>query len=173
MDSFSDTCKAVILVTFCIVLCLQNKTFIDRVQKYLDPAIAGCLPAIFLFHHLPDLFFWHNVTFYSIKKCQVHFMTLFSIFKYRIFMFFLFSMYLHPVLHKNNSFGGGNFLPGHVNRHLKQLIYKTNIFNILHDLKFLTIFNISNYYDFSFSPSFNFNATYDDNLVIPECILTL
>ena len=34
MDSFSDTSKAVILVTFYIVLCLQNKTFVDRVQKY-------------------------------------------------------------------------------------------------------------------------------------------
>ena len=34
MDSFSDTFKAVILVTFYIVLCLQNKTFVDRVQKY-------------------------------------------------------------------------------------------------------------------------------------------
>ena len=34
MVSFSDTSKAVILVTFYIVLCLQNKTFVDRVQKY-------------------------------------------------------------------------------------------------------------------------------------------
>ena len=34
MDSFSNTSKAVILVTFYIVLCLQNKTFVDRVQKY-------------------------------------------------------------------------------------------------------------------------------------------
>ena len=34
MDSFSDTSRAVILVTFYIVLCLQNKTFVDRVQKY-------------------------------------------------------------------------------------------------------------------------------------------
>ena len=34
IDSFSNTSKAVILVTFYIVLCLQNKTFVDRVQKY-------------------------------------------------------------------------------------------------------------------------------------------
>ena len=33
MDSFSDTSKAAIPVTFYIVLCLQNKTFVDRVQK--------------------------------------------------------------------------------------------------------------------------------------------
>ena len=37
MVSFSDTSKAVILVTFYIVLCLQNKTFVDRIQKYFGP----------------------------------------------------------------------------------------------------------------------------------------
>ena len=31
MDSFSDTSKAVILVTFYIVQCLQNNTFVSRV----------------------------------------------------------------------------------------------------------------------------------------------
>ena len=34
MDSFSITLKAVIPVTFYIVLCLQNKTFVDRGEKY-------------------------------------------------------------------------------------------------------------------------------------------
>ena len=34
MDSFSDTSKAFITVTIKIVLCLQNKTFVDRAQKY-------------------------------------------------------------------------------------------------------------------------------------------
>ena len=34
MDNFNDTSKAVILVTIYVVLCLQNKTFVDRVQKY-------------------------------------------------------------------------------------------------------------------------------------------
>ena len=94
MVSFSDTSKAVILVTFYIVLCLQNKTFVDRVQKYFGS--CNCCGKstkkifVFFFRHLPDLLLWHNVTFYSIKKCQVDFITLFSIFKYRIFMFFLF-----------------------------------------------------------------------------------
>ena len=32
MDKFSDTSKVAIVVTFYIVLCLQNKTFGDRVQ---------------------------------------------------------------------------------------------------------------------------------------------
>ena len=46
--------------------------------------------------------------------------------------------------------------------------------NIFNDLKkFLTIFNSSFEYNFNFSHSFKFNATCDDNLVIPECILTL
>ena len=34
MDSFSDTSNVVLLARFYIVLCLQNKTFVDRVQKY-------------------------------------------------------------------------------------------------------------------------------------------
>ena len=34
MENFSDISKAVILVTFYIVYCLQNKTFADRVYKY-------------------------------------------------------------------------------------------------------------------------------------------
>ena len=39
MDSFNDTSKAVIPVAIYIVLCLQNKTFVDRVQKYLGSGI--------------------------------------------------------------------------------------------------------------------------------------
>ena len=34
MDSFSATSKAVILVAIYIVLCLQNKTFPDKVLKH-------------------------------------------------------------------------------------------------------------------------------------------
>ena len=40
-------------------------------------------------------------------------------------------------------------------------------------MKFLTNFNSSVDYNFIFSNSFNFNATSNDNLVIPKCILTL
>ena len=77
-------------------------------------------------------------------------------------------------MYKNNFSICGYLLPGHVNRHSKQLICETNIINIFNDLKkFLTIFNSSFDYNFDFSHSFNFNATRDDNLVIPECILTL
>ena len=89
-------------------------------------------------------------------------------------MFFLVLTYFHSILYKNNSSVSGNFLPGHANRHSKPLIYETNIFNIFNDFKnFLTIFNSYVDYNFIFSHSFNFNATCDDNLVIPECILTL
>ena len=67
-----------------------------------------------------------------------------------------------------------DFLPKHVNRHSKQSIYETNIFNFFNDFKeFLTIFNSSVDYNFVFSHSFKFYANFDDNLVIPECILTL
>ena len=40
MDNFTDTSKAVILVTIYIVLCLWDKTFVYRVQKYLDLAFV-------------------------------------------------------------------------------------------------------------------------------------
>ena len=38
--------------------------------------------------------------------------------------------------------------------------------------KFLTIFNSSFEYNFIFSHNFNFKATCNANLVVPECILT-
>ena len=83
--SFINTLKAVILIAIFIVLCLQNKTFVDRVQKHFGSGncCGKCTKyladpiAVFLFHHLPDFFFGHNITFYHIKKCQVHFITLF------------------------------------------------------------------------------------------------
>ena len=34
MNSFSDTSKTLTPVTIYIVLCLQNETFADRVQKH-------------------------------------------------------------------------------------------------------------------------------------------
>ena len=40
-------------------------------------------------------------------------------------------------------------------------------------MKFLTNFNSCVDYKFIFSNSFNFNATWNDNLVMPKCILTL
>ena len=117
-------------------------------------------------------YFSTNVTFCSIKSVKFSLSLFFSIFKYRIFVFPFF--YLHPILFNNNSPVSRNFLPEYVNRHSKQLIYETNIFNIFNDFKkFLTIFNSSVDYNFVFSHSFNFNANCDDNLVIPECILTL
>ena len=85
MDSFTATSKAVILVAIYIVLCLQNKTFVDKVLKHSGSGnCCGkcaenfcCSIALLLFQHLPDLFFKYNVTFYSIKTCQVYFITLF------------------------------------------------------------------------------------------------
>ena len=65
-------------------------------------------------------------------------------------------------LYKNNFSVSENLLPGHANKHSKQLIYETNIINIFSDFKVFLIL-----------VSFNFNATCDDNLAIPECILAL
>ena len=87
-------------------------------------------------------------------------------------MFFLFLTYLHLILYKNNSSVSRDFLPRHVNRHSKQSIYETNIFNIFNDFKkFLTIFNSS--VDYNFVSSHSFKSNFGDIFVIPECILTL
>ena len=81
---------------------------------------------------------------------------------------------MHLILYENNSSVSRDFLLRHLSRHSKQSIYETNIFNIFNDFKkFLTIFNSSVDYNFVFSHSFKFYANFDDNLVIPECILTL
>ena len=78
------------------------------------------------------------------------------------------------ILYKNNSSVSRNFSPEDVNRHSKQLIFDTNVFNIFNNFKkFLTIFNSSVDYNFTFNHSFKFNATFADNLVIPESFNTL
>ena len=77
-------------------------------------------------------------------------------------------------LYKYNFSVSENLSAVRENIHSKELIYETNIINILNDFKeFLTIFNSSFDYNFNFSHSFNFNAIFDDNLVIPECISTV
>ena len=157
MDRFSDTSKAVILVAFYIVLCFQSKTFVDRVQKYF----GSCNCCAKSTKNLAAL-----LRFF---KCQVHFITIFLVFLSTEYLCFSFFNVLHPILYENSSSVSAIFLPGHVNRHSKQLIYETNIFNIFNNFKkFLTIFNSFVNYYFVFSPSFEFYATCDDNLVIPE-----
>ena len=74
-------------------------------------------------------------------------------------------------MYKNNYSVSKDFLPRHVNRHSKQSLYETNIFTEFK--KFLTIFNSSVDYNFVSSRSFKFYTNFDDNLVIPACILTL
>ena len=165
MDSFSATFKAVILVAIYIVLCLQNKTFVDKVLKHSGSGnccgkCAKNLAALLRF-------FFSNtyLTYFSgtmllptlLKRVKFIFSLFFSIFKYRIFMFLLFLTYLNLILYKNNSSVSRDFLPKHVNRHSKHSIYETNIFNIFNDfIKFLTIFNSSIDYNFVFSHSFKF-----------------
>ena len=83
MDSFSNTSKAVILVTIYVVLCLQNKTFVDRVQNILDPTFV--VSVIYV------IYFSGTVLLSTVSKSAKFILSLFfSIFKYRIFMFFLF-----------------------------------------------------------------------------------
>ena len=133
-DSFSDTSKAVILGTFYI----QNKTFVDVVQKYLGSDscsgkstehLAALLQFFFPFTYLT---YFAGAMLLSTVLTSVKFILslFFSIFKYRTIMFFFSSTYLHPTSYKSHSAVSGNFLPGHINRHSKQLIYETNIFSI-------------------------------------------
>ena len=182
MNSFSAISKAAILVAIYIVLCLQNKTFAEKVQKHSGSS-NHCGKCTKNLAALLRIFFSNTyLTYFSgtmllstvLKRVKFILSLFFSIFKYRIFMFFLFLTYLHLILYKNNSSVSRDFLPRHVNRHSKQSIYETNIFDIFNDIKkFLTIFNSSVDYNFVFSHSFKFYANFDDNLVIPECILTL
>ena len=119
IDSFSDTFKAVILVTFYIVLCLQNKTFLDRIQKHFGSgnccgnstkSLAALLRFFFSVTYLN--YFSGTMLFSTVLKSVKFILSLFfSIFKYRIFIFFLFLTYLYPILYKNNSSVSGNVLP--------------------------------------------------------------
>ena len=123
MDSFSNTSKAVILVTIYIVLCLQNKTFVDRVQKYFGSDIycgksSKKLAALLtFFFSVIYLTYFSGTTYFSdtmllstvIKSLKFILSLFFSIFKYRVLMFFLFLTYLDPILYKNNSSLSGIF----------------------------------------------------------------
>ena len=124
MDSFSNTSKAVIPVTIYILLCLQNKTFVDRVQKYFGSSICCGKCTRKLAALLRFFFSVTYLTYFSgtlllsavIKSVKFILSLFFSIFKYRIFMFYLFLTYSHPILYKINSSVSRNFLQGHVNR---------------------------------------------------------
>ena len=151
-----------------------------RFRNILDPAIVvanGLKMWLLYFSSSFPTLIWLNFQvqcyFLQLTACQVHFIT-FLVFLNTEYLFFLFLTYLHLILYKNNSFVSRDFLPRLVNRHSKQPIYETNIRNIFNDFKTLsTIFNSSVDYNFVFSHSFKFYANFDDNLVIPECILTL
>ena len=138
MDNFSAASKAVILVVIYIVLCLQNKIFVYRVQKYFGSGnycgkstknLAVVLRFFFSITYLTH--FSGTMLFSTVLKSVKFILSLFfSIFKYRIFIFFLFLTYLYPILYKNNSSVSGNVLRRHVNKHSKQLIYKTTFLTI-------------------------------------------
>ena len=85
MDSFSDTSKAVILVTFYIVLCLQNKTFVDRVQKYFGS--GNCcgkstknLAALLCFFSVTYLTYYSGMLLSTVLKGVKFILSLFLVF---------------------------------------------------------------------------------------------
>ena len=65
MDSFSNTYKAVILVTFYIVLYLQNKTLVDRVQIYFVSGNCSVKSTKHLAALLWSIFSVTYLTYYS------------------------------------------------------------------------------------------------------------
>ena len=105
MDSFSDTSKAVILVTFYIVLCLQNKTFVDRVQKYFGS--GNCcgkstknLAALLCFFSVTYLTYYSGMLLSTVLKGVKFILSLFLVFlntEYLCFPFLI--MYLHAILY--------------------------------------------------------------------------
>ena len=95
MVSFRDT--------FHIVLCPQNKTFVDKFRNILDLAIVvanllkNWLPySGFSFPSLTCLIFKVQ----CLKKSN-SFHQSFLVFLIKEYLFFLFLTYLHPILHKN------------------------------------------------------------------------
>ena len=98
MESFSATSKAVILVAIYTVLCLQNKRFVDRVQKHFGPgnccgkSTKNLAPLLRFFYSITYLTYFSGTPLLSTVLKSVKFILslFFSIFKYKIFMFFLF-----------------------------------------------------------------------------------
>ena len=128
MDSFRDTSKTFILVkSFYIVVCLQNKTFVDRVQKYFGS--GNCwgkstenLAALLWFFFSPTYltYFSDTMLLSTVWKSFKFILSLFLVFLNTEYLCFSFLMYWHAILYKNNFSICGNLLPGHVNRRSKQ-----------------------------------------------------
>ena len=106
MDSFSATSKAVILVAIYIVLCLQNKTFVDKVLKHSGSGnccgkFAKNLAALlrFFFSNTYLTYFSGTMLLSTVLK-RVKFMLslFFSIFKYRIFVFPFFNVFASNIV---------------------------------------------------------------------------
>ena len=95
MDRFSVTSKAVILVATYIVLCLQNKTVVDKVQKYFGSGYCGGKYTKTLAARLRFFFSNNYLTYFSgtmllstiLKRINFILSLFFSILKYRIFVF--------------------------------------------------------------------------------------
>ena len=124
MVSFSATSKAVILVAIYIILCLQNKTFADKVQKHSGSGNCRgkCNKNLtvllrFFFSNTYLTYFSDTMLLSAVLKRVKFILSLFlSIFKYRIFKFFFFLTYLHLTLYNNNNSSvSREFLPRHVN----------------------------------------------------------
>ena len=66
MDSFSATSKAVVLVAIYIVLCLQNKTFVGRVQRHFGSG-SCCGKSLKKLAALPRFFFSIICLFFQVQ----------------------------------------------------------------------------------------------------------
>ena len=108
MDSFSATSKAVVLVAIYIVLCLQNKTFANKVQKHsgTDNCCGKCTKnlaaLLLLFFSNTYLTYFSGIMLLSTVLKSVKFILplFFSIFRYIIFMFSFFNVFASNIVEK-------------------------------------------------------------------------
>ena len=97
MDSFSTTSKAVNLIAIFIVLCLQNKAFLDGVEKHFVSGnccgkstknLAALLRFFFSITYLT--YFSGTMLLSAVLKCQVHFVSFFAFLNREYLHFFPF-----------------------------------------------------------------------------------
>ena len=140
------------LFTVCLLLCLANKPFVDVAYKhlisgkYLNKSYKSLRVLVHfpLFSYLSNVFVGQDVTFPSVKNFIISLFFTYS--TSRIFIGLFFLTCTHIIILFNNDFlASKNFIKDHVNRHLSQLIYDTNLFDNNFNLfiMFLTNFNSS------------------------------
>ena len=142
------------LFTVCLLLCLADKPFVDVAYKHLISGkyLNKSYKSLRVLVHFPLFSYLSNVFVGRILLSPVlkiaNFITslFFTYSTSRIFIGLFFLTCTRTIILFNNDFlASKNFIKDHVNRHLSQLIYDTNLFDNNFNLfiMFLTNFNSS------------------------------